>query len=305
MKPDLTIDIAGVRFKNPILTASGTCGYGEELADVFNLNILGGIVTKSITIYPREGHPPPRTAETDSGMLNAIGLANVGVDRFIEEKLKYLEKFNIIVVVNVAGAKNQEYIEICTRLADCPRADMVELNFSCPNVESGMEIARSASLAEETVRRIKKVFPRPVIAKLSPNVSDISEIARGCENGGADCLSLINTLVGMAVDIETRRPRLTNNTGGLSGPAIKPVALALVHEVYNSVKIPIIGIGGIMNYRDAVEFFLCGASAVQVGTALFIEPDAPVKIIKGLEKYLLKSKIGSIKELIGKVRIYS
>ena len=176
MKPDLTIDIAGVRFKNPILTASGTCGYGEELADVFTLNILGGIVTKSITIHPREGHPPPRTAETDSGMLNAIGLANVGVDRFIEEKLKYLEKFNIIVVVNVAGAKKQEYIEICGRLADCPRADMVELNFSCPNVESGMEIARSASLAEETVREIKKVFPRPVIAKLSPNVSDISEI---------------------------------------------------------------------------------------------------------------------------------
>ncbi len=304
MTPDLTIELAGIKFKNPILTASGTCGYGEELADVFNLGLLGGIVTKSITVHPRDGHPPPRTAETDAGMLNAIGLANVGVDRFIEEKLKFLEKFDTQVVVNVAGARRQEYVEICRRLADCPRADMVELNFSCPNVDAGMEIAKSASLAEKTVGEIKKVFPRPVIAKLSPNVSDISEIARACENGGADCLSLINTLVGMAVDIETRRPRLTNNTGGLSGPAIKPVALALIHKVYNSVKIPIIGIGGIMNYRDAVEFFLCGASAIQVGTALFIEPDTPVKIIKGLKKYLSKYKINSIKELIGKVRIY-
>jgi dihydroorotate dehydrogenase (NAD+) catalytic subunit len=304
MTPDLTIELAGVKFKNPILTASGTCGYGEELAEVFNLNHLGGIITKSITVCPRDGHPSPRTAETDSGMLNAIGLANVGVDRFIEEKLKFLEKFDTRVVVNVAGARRQEYIDISRRLADCPRADMIELNFSCPNVEAGMEIARDASLAEKTVGEIKKVFPRPVIAKLSPNVSDISEIARACENGGADCLSLINTLVGMAVDIETRRPRLTNNTGGLSGPAIKPVALALIHNVYKSVKIPIIGIGGIMNYRDAVEFFLCGASAVQVGTALFVEPDAPVKIIEGLKKYLSKNKINSIKELIGKVRIY-
>jgi len=304
MKPDLAIDIAGVHFNNPILTASGTCGYGEELADVFNINSLGGIVTKSITVKPRDGHPSPRTAEVNCGMLNAIGLANVGVDKFIEEKLKFLESFDTKVVVNVAGARGQEYVDICYHLADCPRADMVELNFSCPNVESGMEIARSASLAEKTVGEIKKVFPRPVMAKLSPNVSNIAEIARACENGGADCLSMINTLVGMAIDIETYRPRLTNNCGGLSGPAIKPVALALIHQVYNAVKIPIIGIGGIMDYRDVVEFFLCGASAVQVGTALFIQPDTPVKIIKGLEEYLSKHNISSIKELIGKVRIY-
>lgn len=304
MTPDLSIEIAGVRFSNPILTASGTGGYGEELADVFNLSRLGGIVTKSITASPREGHPPPRTAETDSGMLNAIGLANVGVDRFISEKLKFLEKFDTVVIVNVAGARLDEYVNICTRLADCPRADMVELNFSCPNVESGMEIGRSAAQAERAVREVKKVFPRPVVAKLSPNVSDIGEIARACEAGGADAVSLINTLVGMAVDIETSRPRLTNNTGGLSGPAIKPVALAMVHQVYGAVKIPVIGIGGIMSWRDVVEFLLCGASAIQIGTALFIEPDAPVKIIKGLKNYLLNNKFHSVGELVGKLRKY-
>jgi len=305
MIPDLSIEIAGIKLKNPILTASGTCGYGEELAEVFNLSRLGGIVTKSITVMPREGHPPPRTAETAAGMLNAIGLANVGVDKFIEEKLKFLEAFDTAVVVNVAGARLQEYVNICRRLADCPRADMVELNFSCPNVEAGMEIARNASRAEEAVREVKKVFPRPVVAKLSPNVSDISEIARACEAGGADALSLINTLLGMAVDIETRRPRLTNNTGGLSGPAIKPVALAMVHKVYSTVKIPIIGIGGIADWKDAVEFFLCGATAVQIGTALFIDPDIPVKIIDGLRKYMVEHKFEHISELIGELRIYN
>jgi len=304
MKPDLSVEIAGVKFSNPILTASGTCGYGEELADIFDLNKLGGIVTKSITVYPRDGHPPPRTAETESGMLNAIGLANVGVDRFIDEKLKFLEKFNTVVVVNVAGAKLSEYVDICARLADCPRADMVELNFSCPNVESGMEIAKSASRAEDAVSEIKKVFPRPVVAKLSPNVSDITEIARACEAGGADALSLINTLLGMAVDITTFRPRLTNNTGGLSGPAVKPVALNMVHQVYNAVKIPVIGIGGIMKWQDAIEFFLCGATAIQVGTGLFIEPDAPVKIARGLGNYLTEHKFKSVTELVGKLRKY-
>lgn len=304
MIPDLTVEIAGVKFKNPVLTASGTCGYGEELADIFDLSKLGGIITKSVTAKPRDGHPPPRTAEASSGMLNAIGLANVGVDRFVEDKLKFLDDCGTVVVVNVAGAQISEYVEICRRLADHPRADMVELNFSCPNVEFGMEIARSSELAERAVAEVKKVFPRPVIAKLSPNVSDISEIARACEAGGADCLSLINTLVGMSVDIVSRRPRLTNNTGGLSGPAIKPVALAMVYEVHNSVKIPIIGVGGISDWRDAVEFFLCGAVAVQVGTALFVEPDAPIKIVKGLKKYLMENKMRNMYELIGKLRKY-
>ncbi len=304
MIPDLSVEIAGIKLKNPILTASGACGYGEELADLFDLSLLGGIVTKSITVKPREGHPPPRTAETDSGMLNAIGLANVGVDKFIEDKLQFLEKFDTCVIANVAGATSQEYVDICARLADCPRADMVELNFSCPNVERGMSIASSPLQAEKTVREVKKVFSRPVIAKLSPNVTDISEIARACETGGADALSMINTLVGMAVDIETFRPRLTNNTGGLSGPAIKPVALAMVHKVHKSVRIPIIGIGGISNYKDVVEFFLCGAQAVQIGTALFVQPDAPVQIIKDLIKYLTQHKFKSVNELVGQLRIY-
>ncbi len=304
MKPDLSVEIAGVSFKNPILTASGTCGYGEELADIFNLSHLGGIVTKTITLKPRDGHPPPRTAEVSSGMLNAIGLANVGVDKFVEEKLAYLEKFDTRVIVNVAGTRMSDYVNLCARLDDCPRADMVELNFSCPNVDAGMEIASDANLAEDTVSEVKKVFSRPVVAKLSPNVTDIAEIAKACENGGADVVSLINTLVGMAVDIESFRPRLTNNTGGLSGPAIKPVALASVFKVYNTVKIPIIGIGGISDFRDVIEFFLCGASAVQIGTALFVEPDAPLKIVKRLKKYMSKNKMESIRDLTGQVRIY-
>jgi len=305
MSIDMSVNIAGIEFKNPILTASGTCGYGEEMADLFSLNILGGIVTKTITVEPRLGHPPPRTAEADSGMLNAIGLANVGADAFIENKLPFLEKYNTVVVVNVAGTEIQEYVDLCARLNDCPRADIVELNFSCPNVENGMGIATDAKLAEKAVGLVKKVFDRPVIAKLSPNVTDISEIAKACESGGADALSLINTLVGMAVDIETFRPRLTNNTGGLSGPAIKPVALALVHKVYNSVKIPIIGIGGISNAHDVIEFMLCGATAVQVGTALFVEPDAPVKIIRDLKKYLSDNKFKSVTELTGQLRKYT
>ncbi len=304
MTPNLAVEIAGVKFNNPILTASGTCGYGEELAELFDLSQLGGIVTKSITVRPREGHPPPRTSETASGMLNAIGLANVGVDKFIEEKLKFLEKFDTRVIVNVAGAKVQEYVEISARLADCPRADMIELNFSCPNVEAGMAIAGDPIIAEKAVREVKRVFPRPVIAKLSPNVTDIVAIARACEAGGADALSLINTLVGMAVDIETFRPLLTNNTGGLSGPAVKPVALAMVYKVYKAVKVPLIGLGGISDYKDVVEFLLCGATAVQIGTALFIEPDAPVKIVKDLRKYLTKNKLGSVRELVGQLRSY-
>ena len=305
MTPDLSVTIAGVTFANPILTASGTCGYGEELADLYDLSELGGIVTKTITLAPRLGHPPPRTAETSSGMLNAIGLANVGVDKFIEQKLPFLEKFDTRVVVNVAGSKAQNYVDLSERLADQPRADMVELNFSCPNVEVGMAIASSAALAEKAVASVKKVFPRPVIAKLSPNVTDIGEIARACEAGGADALSVMNTLVGMAVDIETYRPRLTNNTGGLSGPAVKPVALAMVHKVYQAVKIPIIGIGGIANFSDVIEFFLCGASAVQVGTSLFIDPTGPIKIKRDLIKYLTQHRLKTIRELTGQVRIYT
>ncbi|MFH2037092.1 MAG: dihydroorotate dehydrogenase [Candidatus Zixiibacteriota bacterium] len=304
MKPDLSVNIAGIKLRNPILTASGTCGYGEELADIFPLSKLGGFITKTITVKPRDGHPSPRTAESASGMINAIGLANVGIDRFFPEKLKFLEKQDTVIIINIAGWQLSEFVELSRRLNDCPRANMIELNFSCPNVDAGMEFAKSPQLAEKAVSAVKNVFSRPVIAKLSPNVSEISDIAKAVESGGADAVSLINTLVGMLVDINSRRPRLTNNTGGLSGPAIKPVALAMVNKVYDTVKIPIIGIGGIATWEDAVEFLLCGATAVQIGTALFVEPDAPVKIINGLEKYLIKHKMKSVKELIGGLRKY-
>lgn len=305
MTPDLTVTIAGVTFSTPVMTASGCCGYGEELSEAFPLRKLGAIVTKSITQLPRMGHPSPRTAETASGMLNAIGLANVGIDRFISEKIPFLEKQKTKVIVNVAGSKIQEYVDICARLNDIPRADMVELNISCPNVaEGGMEFGTSAAMTERTVAQVRKVFSRPIIAKLAPNVTDISAIARAAEQGGADALSVINSIVGTSVDIYTWRPRLTNNRGGLTGPAIKPIALALVDQVYRSCKLPIIGIGGIANAADAIEFFLVGATAVQVGTALFVEPDAPVKIAHDLKAYLKQRGMKSVCELVGKVRKY-
>lgn len=303
MKPVMKISLAGVEFVNPIMTASGCCGYGEELARIFPLSSLGALVTKSITLKPRSGHPTPRTAETASGMLNAIGLANVGIDRFLDEKITFLSRQKTRVIVNVAGSTLKEYVEICSRLNDCLRADMVELNISCPNVdEGGMEIGSDPVLTEKSIRAVKKVFSRPVIAKLSPNVTSIVKIAKAAENGGADVISLINSLVGTAVDIESWQPRLTNNKGGLTGPAIKPIALAMVDAVYSNCRLPIIGIGGIADYRDVIEFMLCGATAVQIGTSLFIEPDLPVKIIRDLTGYLKQKKLTSVSDLVGKVR---
>jgi dihydroorotate dehydrogenase (NAD+) catalytic subunit len=302
---DLSVDIAGYKFKNPIWTASGTCGYGEELDTIFDLNRLGGIVTKSISRQPRPGHPPPRCSEEQSGMLNAIGLANVGVEKYVAEKLKFLDGFDLGVVVNVVGFTFDEYIEVSAMLADCPRADMIELNLSCPNVHSGgIEFGSDPKEVERVVKAVKKVFPRPVIPKLSPNVTDITAIARGAEAGGADAISLINTLIGMTVDVHTRKPTLTNNRGGLSGPAIKPVALSMVNRVYETVSVPVIGIGGASNWSDVVEFMLCGASAVQLGTALFLQPDLPVKVEDDLKKYLKKNKISKVTDLIGKIEKY-
>ena len=305
MTPNLSISIAGIEFANPVMTASGCCGYGEELAGVFNLSHLGALVTKSITRLPRLGHPPPRTAETGGGMLNAIGLANVGIDKFIEDKLPFLEKQKTKIIVNVAGSTEKEYVEICARLADYERVDMIELNISCPNVnEGGIEFGTRPKLTERTVAEVRKVFKRPIIAKLAPNVTDITQIAKAAENGGADALSVINSVVGMVVDPETWRPRITNNRGGLTGPAIKPIALAMVDRVYNSCSLPIIGIGGIASANDVIEFLLCGATAVQIGTALFVEPDAPVKIEKDLKQYLKRKKLASVFDLVGKVRKY-
>jgi len=302
---DLGINIAGVNFANPIMTASGCCGYGEELAELYPLSTLGAIVTKSITLEPRLGHPPPRTAETASGMLNAIGLANVGVDAYIKEKLAFLEKQDTKVIVNVAGARISEYVEVSARLCDCSRVDMLELNISCPNVdEGGMEIGSDCKATEQVVREVKKVFSKPVIAKLSPNVTSVVDIAKAAEQGGADALSAINSLVGTAIDTETWRPRLTNNKGGLTGPAIKPVALAMVNAIHSNCRIPIIGIGGIASCNDVVEFMLAGATAVQLGTSLFVDPFLPVKILGDLKKYLKKQKLGSVSQLVGKVRKY-
>lgn len=303
--PDLSVEIAGYKFKNPIWTASGTCGYGEELDTIFDLNRLGGIVTKSISRQPRPGHPPPRCSEEDSGMLNAIGLANVGVEKYVSEKLKFLNGFNLGVVVNVVGFTFDEYVEVSAMLADCPRADMIELNLSCPNVASGgIEFGSDPREVERVVKAVKKVFPRPVIPKLSPNVTDIAAIARGAETGGADAISLINTLIGMTVNVHTRKPTLTNNRGGLSGPAIKPVALSMVNRVYEAVKVPLIGIGGASSWEDVVQFMLCGASAVQLGTALFLQPDLPVRVEDELKKYLKQNNIASVTELIGAVEKY-
>ena len=305
MTPDLRVTIAGVEFANPIMTASGCCGYGEELAEAFPLAKLGALVTKSITRQPRLGHPPPRTAETAAGMLNAIGLANVGVDRFLGDKIPFLEKQKTRVIVNVAGSSLGEYVEVCARLNDSPRVDMIELNISCPNVdEGGIEFGTNPTMTERALREVKKVFSRPVIAKLAPNVTDVAEIAKAAEAGGADALSLINSLIGTSIDVDTWRPRLTNNRGGLTGPAIKPVALAMVDRVYNSVRLPIIGIGGITSADDVVEFMLVGATAVQIGTALFVAPDAPVKILADLTAYLRARRLQAVTELVGKVKKY-
>ena len=305
MKPDLKVSIAGVELSNPVMTASGCCGYGEELANIFPLSKLGALLTKSITLNPRLGHPPPRTAETTSGMLNAIGLANVGIDAFISDKVPFLEKQKTKIVVNVAGSKLSEYVEVCSRLNDIARIDMLELNISCPNVdEGGMEFGSDPAMTEKSLKAVKKVFTRPIIAKLSPNVTSIVQIAKAAEQGGADAFSVINTLLGMAVDAETWQTKITNNKGGLSGPAIKPVALQMVHAVYSNCSLPIIGIGGIRSTEDVIEFLLCGATAVQIGTGLFIDPTLPVKIEKELRQYMKRKKCNSIYDLIGKVRKY-
>ncbi len=300
--PNLEIEICGINFRNPILTASGTFGYGEEFNEIIDLSKLGGIVTKSITKSPRPGHPPPRTYETSAGMLNAIGLANVGVDRFIEEKIPFLEKLDTRIVVNVAGFSKDEYIYSVERLNDCEGIDMLEINISCPNVGAdGLEFSSSEKAAHNLTSTLKKISRYPLMIKLSPNVTNIAAIARAAEDAGADCLSLINTLVGMGVNHWTFQPVLTNTTGGLSGPAIKPVALAKVWAVHNAVKIPLVGIGGIMNHLDVAEFMIVGASLVQFGTANFVNPDCTVKAADGLADYLKQVGISDISELIGKL----
>ncbi|MFH1336632.1 MAG: dihydroorotate dehydrogenase [Candidatus Zixiibacteriota bacterium] len=285
-----------------MLVASGTFGYGEEYGKLIDLSRLGGIVCKSVTLLPREGNPPPRTAETPSGMLNAIGLTNIGVDRFIQEKLPFLQKQKTRIIVNVAGRTMEEYVEVVRRLSRCQGIDMLEINISCPNVkEGGLAFGAQSESAYACIKQTKDSSRFPIIAKLSPNVTDIVEIAQAVEGAGVDAVSLINTLVGMAIDVEKRRPILGNITGGLSGPAIKPVALAMVWKVAKAVKVPVIGLGGIMNIQDALEFFLAGASMIQIGTANFVDPQASIKIVNGLNGYLKEKRIDSITDLVGKL----
>lgn len=297
---NLAITIGGRTFKNPVMTASGTFGYGREFEPYVNLHRLGAVIVKGISLEPRRGNPPPRVVETACGMLNAIGLENVGVERFLAEKMDYLRGVRAAVIVNILGDSVEEYRALAGRLEGVEGIAALEVNISCPNVKKGgVAFGTDPEMAAAVTRAVKSATSRPVIVKLSPNVTDVTLIARAVEDGGADAVSLINTLLGMAIDIRTRRPRLANVVGGLSGPAIKPVALRMVWQVAKAVRIPVIGIGGIMTAEDAIEFMIAGATAVEVGTANFVNPRASEEIIEGIAAYLALQKVPTIKELIG------
>ncbi len=296
---DLTTRLGPLMLKNPVLTASGTFGYGEEMSGFVDLAQLGAIVCKTVTRQPRAGNAPPRTCETPAGMLNAIGLQNVGIERFIEEKLPFLSQFDVPLIVNVAGETVDDFAYLCEALSGRPEVYAIELNISCPNVAHGLDFATDPALAEQVVAHARAATSLPIIAKLSPNVTDITVIARAAEAGGAHALSMVNTYVGMAIDTRTRRPRLSNISGGLSGPAIKPLALRAVYRCAQTVRIPIIGIGGIMTANDALEFLIAGASAVQVGTATFVQPGAALDVIGGIRDYLDRHGITQVGELVG------
>lgn len=299
VRPSLETWIGSLRLKNPVLTASGTFGYGEEMAPYTDLTRIGAVIGKTVTRAARAGNPPPRTCETSSGMLNAIGLQNIGISRFIQEKLPYLREINTPIIVNIAGESIEEFAELTREISEQSGVCAIELNISCPNVAHGLDFSVDPQAAEALVAAARAATDLPLIAKLSPNVTDISVIARAVESGGADAISAVNTFVGMAIDIHTRRPRLSNGTGGLSGPAIKPLALRAVHRCAQAVKIPIIGIGGIRSGADAIEFFLAGATAVQIGTASFIQPNAAVTVIEEIESYLNQYHFDSIQEIVG------
>jgi dihydroorotate dehydrogenase (NAD+) catalytic subunit len=299
--------VGGIRMKNPVMTASGTFGYGEEFSPFIDLDKLGAIVLKGISLKPKRGNPPPRIIETSSGILNAIGLQNVGVEVLINKKLPYLQKFTTPVIINISGDTIEEYVELARKLDNISQEKGIaglEINISCPNVQKGGIVwGTEAQLTYKVVNNIRKVTTLPLIVKLSPNVTDIKVIAVAAEEAGADVLSLINTLVGMAVDVSLRRPKLANISGGLSGPAVKPVALWMVWQVFQTVNIPIIGMGGIMKAQDALEFIIAGARAVSIGTANLVNPKAAIEIIKGIEEYLVENKIEDINELVGSLKI--
>ena len=297
---DLTTQIGSLTLKNPVLTASGTFGYGLEFADFVDLSQLGGIIVKGTTLEPRQGNPYPRMAETEHGMLNCVGLQNKGVDYFCEHIYPEVRGLGTAVLVNVSGNSPENYAECARRVAELDDIPAIELNISCPNVrQGGMAFGVTCEGAASVVKAVRAAYPKTLIVKLSPNVTSIADIARAVEAEGADAVSLINTLMGMAIDAEKRRPVLSIGTGGLSGPAVKPVALRMVWQVFEAVQIPIVGLGGIMNATDAVEFLLAGATAVEVGTANFIDPAVTMKIISGIEDYLLRHGFSSVRDLIG------
>ena len=296
------VNLAGVELKNPVMTASGTFGSGAEYGELVDLNQLGAVVTKGVANVPWPGNPTPRIAETYGGMLNAIGLQNPGIDVFVKRDIPFLKQFDTKIIVNVCGKTTEDYVDVVERLADEP-VDMLEINISCPNVkEGGIAFGQDPKAVEAITKAVKKAAKQPVIMKLSPNVTDITVMAKAAEAGGADVLSLINTLTGMKIDIHRRAFALANKTGGMSGPAVKPVAVRMVYQVAQAVKVPIIGMGGIMNAEDALEFILAGATAVSVGTANFVNPYATVEVAKGIEAYMRRYGVEDINDLIGAVR---
>ena len=297
-----SVNLCGVELKNPVMTASGTFGSGAEYCEFVDLNKLGAVVTKGVANIPWAGNPTPRVAEVYGGMLNAVGLQNPGIDVFCQRDIPFLKQYDTKIIVNVCGKSTQDYLEVVERLADEP-VDMLEINISCPNVkEGGIAFGQDPKLVETITSDIKKIAKQPVIMKLSPNVTDITEMARAAEAGGADCLSLINTLTGMKIDINRRSFVLANKTGGMSGPAIHPIAVRMVYQVAQAVKLPLIGMGGIATAEDAIEMILAGATAVSVGTANFVDPRATEKIVAGIEDYMRKYNVKDINELIGAVR---
>lgn len=299
---DLSVKIGDVVFSNPLIAASGTFGFGHEYSEFYPLSKLGGISCKGITLQKRDGNPPPRIAETPSGILNAVGLQNPGVDHFIKEDLPWLKQQDTVIIANIAGNTTEDYCKMAEKLSDSD-VDMIELNISCPNVKSGgVQFGTSCQSVGAITKAVRQYCKKPLVVKLSPNVTDIAEIAKAAEANGADVISMINTLTGMKIDINTRRPIIRNNTGGLSGAAVFPVAVRMVWQVSNAVKIPIIGMGGITTWQDAVEMMIAGASALQIGTVLFNDPYAPIKICEGMNRFLDENNIASVAELTGTIK---
>ena len=302
MKKDLSVTVAGVKFPNPVIAASGTYGFGQDYTDLYPLNKLGGISCKGTTILPKDGNPAPRIAETPAGMLNSVGLQNPGVDTFISKYLPIAKKEGNVIIANVAGATLDDYKQVVEKL-DATDVDMIELNISCPNVkQGGASWGITCEGAAEVTKTVRAVTKKPLMVKLTPNVTNIVEIAKAAESEGADCLSLINTLLGMRIDIKTKRPILKNNVGGFPGPAVFPVAVRMVWQVANAVGIDVVGLGGITTAEDAVEMMMAGAKAVQIGTAIFTDPYAPLKVIDGLEQYMIDNNLDSLSEIVGTVQ---